>query len=325
MRRREFVAGFCGVAATWPLVARAQQRPAPVVGYLASSRQVSPFVTAFRQGLSEFGYVEGANITIEYRSAEGQFDRLPALAAELVQRHVAAIVAPDGILPALAAKAATNTIPIVFIVGKDPVASGLVASLARPGGNVTGLVVLAVGLTAKRFELLYRLIPTATSIALLINPAGAGAEGAKAEAQVAARALGVELLILNASSKDEIEAAFVSLAQQHVGALLVGADPVFRTQNDQIVALAARYAIPASYESTLSTTVGGLMSYGPDLADISRMLGAYVGRILRGVKPSDLPVIQPTQFAFVINLKTAKALGLKIPSELLALADSVIE
>ena len=325
MRRREFVAGFCGVAAIWPLVAQAQQPPARVVGYLASSRQVEPFVTAFRRGLSEFGYVEGVNITIEYRSAEGHFERLPALAAELVQRHVAAIVAPDGTPSALAAKAATGTIPIVFGVGKDPVASGLVASLGRPGGNVTGLLVLAVGLIAKRLELLYRLVPTATSIALLINPAGAAAEGAKAEAQVAARGLGVDLLILNASSKDEIEAAFVSLAQQRVGALLVGADPVFRTQNDQIVALAARYAIPAGYEDTLSTTVGGLMSYGTDLADASRMLGVYVGRILRGVKPSDLPVMQPTKFAFVVNLKTAKALGLKIPPELLALADSVIE
>lgn len=296
MRRREFVAGVCGVAATWPLVARAQQPPAPVVGYLASSTPVSSFVTAFQRGLSEFGYVEGANLTIEYRSAEGQFDRLPAFAVELVQRHVAVIVASDGTPAALAAKAATNTIPIVFVVGQDPVASGLVASLARPGGNVTGLAVLAVGLNAKRFELLYRFVPTATSIALLINPADAASEGAKAEAQVAARGLRVELLILNARSKDEIEAAFVRLAQQRVGALLVGADPIFRTQNDQIVALAARYAIPTSYESMLSTTVGGLMSYGTDLVETSRMLGVYAGRILRGVKPSDLPVMQPTKF-----------------------------
>jgi putative tryptophan/tyrosine transport system substrate-binding protein len=283
---------------------------------------VSPFVTAFHRGLSEFGYVDGTNVTIEYRSAEGQFDRLPTLAADFVQRRVAVIVAPDGLLAARAAKAATDTIPVVFIVGNDPVASGLVASLARPSGNVTGLTVLAIGLTAKRLEHLHQLVPAAISIALLVNPP---AEDQKAEGQMAARALGVDLLILNARSKDEIEAAFVSLAKQRVGALLVGANPLFRTQNDQIVALAARYAIPTSYESTLSTTVGGLMSYGTDLADMSRQLGVYTGRILRGEKPSNLPVLQPTKFEFVINLKTAKALGIDVPPALLAQADEVIE
>ena len=285
---------------------------------------VSPFVTAFRRGLSEFGYIEGTSITIEYRSADGQLDRLPALAADLVQRGVAAIVAPDGEPSALAAKAATDTTPIVFIVGGDPVATGLVASLGRPGGNATGFTVFALGLVAKRLELLHRLVPAAISIALLVNPAS-GNERQKAEARTAARALGVDLVIVNARSKDEIEAAFVSLATQHVGALLVSAHPVFRTQNDQIVALAARYAIPTSYESTLSTTVGGLMSHGTDLADVSRQLGVYTGRILKGVKPSDLPVMQPTKFEFVINSKTAKALGLEIPPDLLAIADGVIE
>jgi putative ABC transport system substrate-binding protein len=322
MRRREFIAGLGSVAAAWPLVARARQPAMPVVGYLASSVLVSPFVTAFRRGLSEFGYIEGTSITIEYRSADGQLDRLPALAADLVQRGVTAIVAPDGEPAALAAKAATDTIPIVFIVGGDPVASGLVASLGRPGGNATGLTVFAIGLIAKRLELLHRLVPAATSIALLAHPANTTQ---KAEAQTAARALGVDLVIVNAHSKDEIEAAFASLATQHVGALLVAAHPVFRSQNDQIVALAARYAMPTSYESTLSTTVGGLMSYGTDLADVSRQLGVYTGRILKGVKPSELPVMQPTRFEFVINAKSAKALGLEIPSDLLAIADGVIE
>jgi putative tryptophan/tyrosine transport system substrate-binding protein len=326
MRRRDFIVAL-GAAAAVPVAGHAQQPTIPVVGYLASSKLVSPFVTAFRHGLSEFGYVDGTNMTIEYRSADGQFDRLPTLASDLVRRQVAVIAAPDGGPAALAAKAATATIPIVFIIGGDPVASGLVRSLARPGGNVTGLSVLATGLTAKRLELLHRLVPAATSIAMFSNPINSmsGAVGQMAEGQMAARALGVNLLIFNARSKDEIEAAFVSLAGQHIGALLVGADPLFRTQNDQIVELAAHYAIAASYESTISTTAGGLMSYGPDLADVSRQLGAYAGRILKGERPADLPVLQPTKFEFVINLGAAKALGLGIPADLLALADKVIE
>jgi len=321
MRRREFIAGLGGTAA-WPIVARAQQPAIPMIGYLASSKAVGPFVTAFRQGLREFGYIEGTNVTVDYRSADGLPDRLPALAADLVRQRVAVIVAPDGEAAARAAKVATDTIPIVFVVGSDPVASRLVASLARPGGNVTGLTVLAIGLLAKRLELLHQLVPAASAIALLVNPDGLPQ---KPEAQTAARSLGVELLVVEARGKDEIEAAFASLAKEHVGALVVSAHPVFRSLNDQIVALAARYAIPTSYESTLSTAAGGLMSYGMDLAEVSRQLGVYTGRILRGVKPSDLPVMQPTRFEFVINLKTAKALGLIVPPTLLALADGVIE
>jgi putative tryptophan/tyrosine transport system substrate-binding protein len=324
MRRREFVSLVGGAAAAWPINALAQRPTVPLVGYLASSQLVEPFVTAFKRGLSEFGYVEGKSVTIEYRSADGQVDRLPSLATDLVQRQVAVIVAPDGERSAIAAKAATDTTPIVFIIGGDPVASGLVASLARPGGNATGLSVIAIGLVAKRLELLHRLVPTATSIALLVSP-GRTAERQMAEAQTAAQALGLELPIVTARSKDEIETAFADLAKQNVGALLVSANPIFRSQNDQIVGLAARYAIPTSYESTLSTSVGGLMSYGTDLTEVSRLAGVYCGRILKGVKPANLPVIQPSRFEFVINSKTAKALGLEIPAELLAIADSVID
>jgi putative ABC transport system substrate-binding protein len=326
MRRREFITLLGGAAASWPLAAGAQRPATPVVGYLASSMLVSPFVTAFRRGLGEFGYVEGTNVTIEYRSADGQLDRLPALAADLVQRRVAVIVAPDGAAAALAAKATTDTIPIVFIVGNDPVASGLVASLARPGGNITGITVLATGLIAKRLELLHELLPAAISISVLANSGNPAYEALLTEGQTAARALGVNLLVLNARSKDEIEAAFASLAKQHVDALLVSADPLFRTQDELIVSLAARYAIPTGYESNISPTAGGLMSYGTDLSDASRQLGVYTGRILRGEKkPSDLPVMQPTKFEFVINLKTAKALGITVPPSLLARADEVIE
>jgi putative tryptophan/tyrosine transport system substrate-binding protein len=325
MRRREFVSLLGGAAASWPIGALAQRQTVPLVGYLASSQLVDPFVTAFKKGLSEFGYVEGKSVNIEYRSADGQRDRLPSLAKELVQRQAAVIVAPDGEPGAVAAKAATDTIPIVFIIAGDPVAIGLVASLARPGGNATGLSVIATNLLAKRLELLRRLLPAATSIALLLNPTSRWAESEKAEAQTAAQALGLDLPIVSARSKDEIETAFADLAKQHVGALLVSASPIFRSQNDQIVALAARYAIPTSYESTLSTAVGGLMSYGTDLAEVSRLAGVYCGRILKGVKPANLPVVQPSRFEFVINAKTAKALGLEIPADLLAIADGVID
>jgi putative tryptophan/tyrosine transport system substrate-binding protein len=325
MRRREFIAGLGGLGATWSRVARAQRPAMPVVGYLASSTLVPPFVTAFRRGLGELGYVEGTNVTIEYQSADGRFERLPALAADFVRRGVAVIVAPDGGGAANAAKAATESIPILFIVGGDPVSVGLVASLARPGGNVTGLAVLAGGLMGKRLKLLHRVVPAANSIALLVNPANSVAQRQGAEAQMSARLLGVDLLILEARNKDEIEKAFVNLARKRAGALLVSADPLFRTQNEQIVALAAQFAIPTSYESAISTAAGGLMSYGTDLADVSRQLGVYTGRILRGEKPSELPVMQPTKFELVINLKTAKALGLTIPETLLATADEVIQ
>jgi putative ABC transport system substrate-binding protein len=281
-------------------------------------------MTAFHQGLSQLGFVEGANVDIDYRSAEGQPGRLSALAEDLVQHRVAVIVTPDSSAPALAAKAATNIIPIVFATGVDPVARGLVASLARPGGNVTGLYVLTVGLISKRVELLHRVIPTATSIALLQAykaPGGSQEE----EGETAARALGLNPVVLYALNKDEIEPAIASLTTQRVGALLVGAHPLFRTHKDQIVALAARHAIPAGYESTIFTTAGGLTSYGPDDSDIGRQIGIYTGRILRGAKPTDLPVIQPTKFDFAINLKTARSLGIEIPPDLLAIADQVIE
>jgi putative ABC transport system substrate-binding protein len=319
MRRRDFVTLVGGAAASWQLAARAQQPAMPVIGFLTITKPITSFVTGFRRGLNEFGYVDGTNVTIDYRSAEGQPDRLPALAADLVQRPVAVIVEPDGyVLRSLLA----GTIPIVFATGLDPVATGLVASFPRPGGNVTGLYVLTVGLIAKRLELLHQLVPAAMSIALLVHP---GSTAQLGEGQTAARALGVDLMILNARSKDEIEAAFVSLTKQRVGALLVSAHPLFRTQSEQIVALAARYAVPTSYESTVFTKVGGLMSYGPDDDNIGRQLGAYTGRILKGEKPSELPVMQPTKFEFVINLKTAKALGLAIPPDLLAIADEVVE
>jgi putative ABC transport system substrate-binding protein len=323
MRRREFIVGG---AIAWPLTARAQQPAMPLIGFLTLTKPITSFVTGFGRGLSEFGYVEGTNVTIDYRSAEGQPDRLPALAADLVQRPVAVIVAADG-GGDLAAKRATNTIPIVFADGRDPVAIGLVASFSRPGGNVTGLAVLTVGLIAKRLELLHQLVPAAMLMALLVYPyPGSTAPGSsQAEGQTAARALGIDLLILNARSKDEIEAAFASLTEQRVGALLVSANPLFRTQNEQIVALAARYAVPTSYESTVFTKVGGLMSYGTDDDNIARQLGAYTGRILKGEKPSELPVIQPTKFDLVINMKTAKALGLTVPQSILARADEVIE
>jgi putative tryptophan/tyrosine transport system substrate-binding protein len=329
VQRRNFIKAIVSATA-WPLVGSAQQQAAvPVVGYLASTTRVGPFVTAFQRGLSERGYVEGKNVTIEYYSAEGQFDRLPALAADLVRRRVAVIVAPDGLPAALAAKAATDTIPIVFIIGSDPVANGLVASLSRPGGNVTGMTVLATGMIAKRLEILHLLVPTAKSMALLLNPAnpafGGMLEGMSAEGRRAARELGVDLTIFNARNYDEIEAAFANIGEQRIGALLVGADPLFRTHNDQIIGLAARYAIPAGYESTISTKRGGLVSYGTDLADISRQLGVYTGRILNGERPSDLPVMQPTKFELVINFKTAKALDLEIPPDLLAIADDVVE
>jgi putative tryptophan/tyrosine transport system substrate-binding protein len=321
MRRREFIVGG---AIAWPLTARAQQPAMPVIGFLTLTKPITSFVTGFRRGLSELGYVEGTNVTIDYRSAEGQPDRLPALAADLVQRPVAVIVLADG-SGSLAAKRATNTIPIVFATGLDPVATGLVASFPRPGGNVTGLYVLTVRLIAKRLELLHQLVPAAMSMALLVYPGSTAPAFSQAEGQTAALALGVDLLILNARSKDEIEAAFVSLTKQRVGALLVAAHPLFRTQNEQIVALAARYAVPTSYESTIFTKVGGLMSYGTDDDDIARQLGAYTGRILKGEKPSELPVIQPTKFELVINMKTAKTLGLTVPQSLLARADEVIE
>jgi putative ABC transport system substrate-binding protein len=329
MRRREF-STLLGAAATastvWLSPLSAQQKATPVIGYLgiATPSVAAPNVAALRQGLSETGYVEGQNLTIEYCWAEGRYDRLPALAANLVGRKVDVIVA-DGPPAAHAAKNATSTIPIVFVSGRDPVGQGLVASLARPGGNVTGVSILTAELNPKRFELLSELVPRAKAIALLENPNNPSTERVMLAVQEAAQAKGVQLHILKASTESEIEAAFAALVQRQAGALVVSADAFFYSRREQFVALAARHAVPAVYEWREYATVGGLISYGPSLTAAVRQVGIYAGRILKGAKPADLPVVQPTTFELVINLKTAKALGLTIPPSILSRADEVIE
>ncbi|HEY8871536.1 MAG TPA: ABC transporter substrate-binding protein, partial [Stellaceae bacterium] len=290
-----------------------------------SPREAALFTAAFRQGLSETGYVEGQNLAIEYRWAEGSYDRLPALAADLVGRKVDVIVASGGSPSALAAKNATSTIPIVFSSGDDPVATGLVASLARPGGNVTGISFLNVELHPKRLELLAEMAPQARVIALLVNPTNSNAERVVQEVLEAARAKGVQLPILKASSESEIDAALATLVQLHAAALIVSADPFFNSRREQLVALASRHAVPAIYGFREFATAGGLISYGASITAASRLLGTYAGKILNGAKPADLPVQQPTTFELVINLKTAHALGLTVPQALLARADEVIE
>jgi putative ABC transport system substrate-binding protein len=324
MRRRAFFAVLGGAAVAQPLVARAQQKALPVIGYL-NSGSPGPLPAAFRQGLSETGYVEGQNVAIEYRYAEGRYDRLPALAADLVGRKVDLIVTDGGNAPVLAAKGETSTIPVVFQTGGDPVADGLVASLARPGGNLTGVSVLFVELVPKRLELLSELVPWAGVIGVLVNPNYSNAERIIREAQEAARAKGLQLPILKAGTEGEIDAAFASLAQLHAGALLVGGDPFFGSRREQLVASASRHALPAIYQSRAFAASGGLISYGPSFPAVYRQVGTYAGRILKGEKPADLPVVQPTKFELVINLKTAKALGLTVPPSLLARADEVIE
>jgi putative ABC transport system substrate-binding protein len=322
MKRREFIAGL-GSAAAWPVVARAQRPAQPVIGYLSPGTGVPS--TNFVQGLNEQGYVEGRNVEILYRSAENRYDRLPALAAELVRRRVAVIFADANPASALAAKKATGTIPIIFTTGADPVAVGLVVSLNRPGSNITGVSFLTTELTAKRLELLREILPTATSIGFLINPSGTGAEAEMREAETAARILAVRLSIANASTPSEIDQAFAILAGQRVGALLVGSTPFFTTQRDQVAALATHHSLPAIYNTRTNVEAGGLMSYGASISDAHRLAGTYVGRVLKGEKPADLPVQQSTKFELVINLKTAKALGLTIPETLLATADEVIQ
>jgi ABC-type uncharacterized transport system substrate-binding protein len=326
MRRRDFITLLGGAMTVAPAL-RAQQKAMPVIGWLdaISAGFRAPYLAAFRQGLSETGYVEGQNLTIEYRWAEGRYDRLPALAADLVSRKVDLIVASGALPSALAAKNATSTIPIVFTGVGDPVGVGLVASLARPGGNLPGFDLMSTELMPKRFELLSELVPQARAMALLVNPNYANTERIIREVQEAARGRGVQLHILKAGTESEIDAAFALLVELHAGALLVGADPFFNRQREQLVTLASRHSVPASYEFREFAAAGGLISYGSNPTAISRQVGLYVGRILKGEKPADLPVEQPTRFELVINLNTAKALGLTVPPSILAHADEVIE
>ena len=326
MRRRDFF-GVLGVAAAWPLSVHAQQPARPVVGFLSSRAAATEadLVAAFRQGLNEQGYVERQNVILEYRWAEGQYDRLASLAEELVRRQVSVIVTTGGALPAQAAKSATTSIPIVFTTGDDPVKLGLVSSLNRPDGNATGVAVFVASLLPKRLQLLRELFPTASTVGFLMNPNWPSSDVQLAEVQQAADALGVRLHVVRAGTAVEIDEAFSVLGHQRPDALMTGADPFFQVRRDQLVALAARYAIPTMYEWREFVAAGGLISYSPDRKDTMRQMGIYAGRILHGAKPSELPVMQAVKFELVINLKTAKALGLTIPPTLLARADEVIE
>ena len=325
MRRREFIALISSAAASWPLMARAQSMP--VIGWLSSlsAEGGKPNLGAFRKALADAGYVEGHNVQIEYRWADGNYDRLPAMAADLVGRRVALIVTSGGEPAAFAAKAATATIPIVMVMGGDPIKEGLVVSLNRPGANVTGATVYTFNMESKRLALLHEVVPAAKTIAVLVNPASPAAELQTRDVQEAAPRLGVEVVIFNAHGADEFESLFAAMAERKAGALLVTADPALNNQRGQLIALAARHRLPAIYEWRLHAVEGGLMSYGTVLTDAYSQVGRYAGRILHGETPGDLPVVQPTNFQFVINLKTAKTLGLEIPPTLSARADEVIE
>jgi putative tryptophan/tyrosine transport system substrate-binding protein len=328
MRRREFITLLGGAAVAWPLAARAQQPAMPVIGYLNaySPDGQSERLRGFRQGLAETGYVEGVSVAIEYRWAEDQFDRLPALAAELARREVAMIAATGSLLSALAAKAATTTIPIVFLVAEDPVRVGLVTSLARPGGNLTGINFLSAELVAKRLELTRELVPGMAHVAVLVNPANAlNSETTLRDAQAAARAIGLQIQVINAGSSREINAAFANLARERPDALFVGGEGFFNNRRVQLVNLASRHALPATYADRVFPEIGGLMSYGTNIIDAYRQLGSYAGRVLKGTKPADLPVVQASKFELVINAETARMLGLTVPPPLLAIADEVIE
>jgi putative tryptophan/tyrosine transport system substrate-binding protein len=327
MRRREFIALLGGAAAAWPLAVRAQQVAVPVIGFLSgrSPSDAASALAVFRQGLGEIGYIEGRNVTIEYRWAEGRYDRLPALAADLVGRQVAVIAATGGDPTPLAAKAATTTIPIVFTIGGDPVQLGLVTSFNKPGGNVTGVTFMNLEFGAKRLELLHQLVPNAASIAMLVDPNYPLPSAEMRDVQTAALSLGLQINVLNASTENQMDAAFTNMVQQRAGALLVGANILVLVQRDRLVRLAARHGVPTIYFAREFVDAGGLMSYGANIISGYQHAGVYVGRILKGEKPVDLPVMRPTKFDLIINLNTAKALGLTVPDKLLALADEVIE
>jgi putative ABC transport system substrate-binding protein len=327
MKRRDFITLLGGAATSWPLAARAQQPAMPLIGFLSSESPDlwTTRVRAFRQGLSETGYVEGQNVAIEYRWADSRYDRLPALAADLVRRGVTVIAAPGSVPAALAAKAATAAIPIIFYVGGDPVEAGLVASLNRPGGNLTGLTTLNVEVGPKRLELLHEMVPTATSFALLVNPTNTNAETLSRDAQAAAGTLALQLHILHASSERDFDTVFASLVRLRVGGLVIGIDPFIGGRSEELAALAVRHAMPTIWNNPEFAAAGGLMGYGSARTDQFRLAGVYTGRILKGEKPADMPVQQATKVELIINLKTAKALGLDMPATLLARADEVIE
>ena len=324
MRRRNLMTVLAG-AATYPLLAGAQQRAMPVIGFIGASSKNAGFLDPFRQGLSEIGYVEGNNVAMEYRVAYFHYDQFPALAADLVRRKVDVIVTTNGTTPALAAKNATSTIPIVFTGVSDPVGMGLVASLARPGGNVTGFSNIAASLGPKQVELISELVPQVEAIAVLVNPNNPSAELLIRDTQLAAHEKGLKLVVLNAGTAEEIDAAFASLVQLQVGALVVDADGFFNSRREKLLTLVSRHAVPTVYPRRQYIAAGGLISYGAVETAIPRQAGVYTGRILTGVKPADLPVQQPTMFELVVNLNTAKSLGLTVPPSILARADQVIE
>src|SRR5215510_779869 len=327
MQRREFITLIGGAVTTWPIAARAQQPAMPVIGFVrdGSAEPNARYAAAFRKGLNETGYVEGQNVTVEYHWLEGQYDRLPALLADLVRRQVAVIATPGGV-PALAAKAATAVIPIVFAVGEDPVRLGLVGSLARPGGNVTGINFFVQEAVPKRLRLLHEMVPKAVRVAVLVNPRNSSVvETTVREAQKAAPTMGLQVQILNASTVSEIDAAFATLARERLDILLVAGDAFLISRRVQLATLTARDKIPSAYPVREPVEAGGLMSYGTDLADAFRQIGVYTGSILKGAKPADLPVLQSTKFEFIINMQTARALGIEVPPAVFSIADEVIE